>query len=187
MSAKPKKCVIIGTGFAGAATAYHLTQMGLADALMLEQEVMPGMHASGRNAAMVRQVVADESIAQLARASAVFLRRLPENWPLETEFRQTGALLLTEQKGAALWQAAAQRAQQAGVVAEWWTADRIHRKFPMLEGSPAAGGVWCPTDGVIDIHNLLHGYLRGAIERGAEIRCATCVRQIVVRQGKDGA
>ena len=44
--------VIIGAGFAGAATAYHLTRRGLTDIVVLEQESIPGFHSSGRNAAM---------------------------------------------------------------------------------------------------------------------------------------
>lgn len=181
---KPKKCVIIGAGLAGVATAYHLTRMGLEEVVLLEQEAIPGMHASGRNAAMVRQVVADEAIARLARAGAAFLQNLPEDWPLETEFKQTGALLLTDRSGIAKWQAAAQSAREAGVPAEWWEEDRLRREVPVLADSPAAGAVWCPTDGVIDIHNLLHGFLRGAMARGAEIRCDQRVQNIVVREGK---
>jgi glycine/D-amino acid oxidase-like deaminating enzyme len=49
--------VIIGAGFAGAATAYHLTRRGVRDILVVEQEQVPGVHSSGRNASMVRQVV----------------------------------------------------------------------------------------------------------------------------------
>ena len=42
--------IVIGAGFAGAATAYHLTQRGVSDILLLDQEAIPGFHASGRNA-----------------------------------------------------------------------------------------------------------------------------------------
>ena len=35
-------CVVIGAGFAGAATAYHLTRLGLTDILLLERETIPG-------------------------------------------------------------------------------------------------------------------------------------------------
>ncbi len=178
------KCVIVGAGFAGAATAYHLTQMGLEEVLILEQEAIAGMHASGRNAAMVRQVVADEPIAALAREGAAFLRRLPQDWPLETSFKQGGAFLLGEQRALAQLEQAVGRARQAGVPAEWWPLGRIKQRLPVLRGSPAAGGIWSPTDGVIDIHNLLHGYLRLAITRGAEVRYCSRVEQVIVRAGK---
>ena len=42
--------VIIGAGFAGAATAYHLTQRGVGNILLLERESIPGFHSSGATA-----------------------------------------------------------------------------------------------------------------------------------------
>ena len=68
---------IIGAGFAGAATAYHLTRRGANDIVILEQENIPGFHSSGRNAAMVRQCVPDPDLATLTRDGAAFLRALP--------------------------------------------------------------------------------------------------------------
>ena len=57
--------VIIGAGFAGAATAYHLSRRGISDILLLEQESIPGFHSSGRNAAMMRQCVPDPDLAEV--------------------------------------------------------------------------------------------------------------------------
>ena len=48
--------VIIGAGFAGASTAYQLVSRGVRDILLLEREPVPGMHASGRNAALAFQL-----------------------------------------------------------------------------------------------------------------------------------
>lgn len=177
-----KTCVIIGAGFAGAATAYHLTRLGLERVVILEQEPMAGVHASGRNAAMVRQVVFEEPIAALAREGAAFLRQLPADWPLDTGFSCSGSFLLADGPMAPRIQQAAQRALQSGVLAEWWPIGRIQRQIPVLADAPAQGGVWCPTDGVIDIHNLLQGYLGAAVAKGAEIRYSSKVRNIVVRQ-----
>ncbi len=80
----PKALCHRGAGFAGAATAYHLTQMGMNNVIVLEQEAVPGMHASGRNAAMVRQVISGEPASAMARGGAAFLRHLPDSWPIET-------------------------------------------------------------------------------------------------------
>ncbi len=54
--------VIVGAGLAGAAAAFFLTQRGVRDLVILEKESVPGVHASGRNAAMVRQVVPDSEV-----------------------------------------------------------------------------------------------------------------------------
>ena len=86
--------VIVGAGFAGAATAYHLARRGVRDILLLEQEGIPGFHSSGRNAAMMRQCVPDPDLAKLTRAGAEFLRHPPSDWPEPVQFKQQGSLLL---------------------------------------------------------------------------------------------
>ena len=176
--------VVVGAGFAGAATAFHLTRMGMEKVTILEQEAVPGMHASGRNAAMVRQVVPNESTAALARGGAAFLRHLPGDWPLETRFEQNGSFLLASAKDAARLKQDGDRSRQRGAPAEWWPIERIVEAVPILEGSPAEGGLWCPTDGVVDIHGLLHGYLKAAVSAGARLRTSSGLRRVVVRQGK---
>ncbi len=176
--------VVVGAGFAGAATAFHLTRMGMERVTILEQEEVPGMHASGRNAAMVRQVVPNESIAALARGGAAFLRHLPRDWPLETDFEQNGSFLLASAGDSARLKQDGDRSRERGVPAEWWPIERIVEAVPILEGSPAEGGLWCPTDGVVDIHGLLQGYLKAAASAGARLRTSSGLRRVVVRQGK---
>ncbi len=67
--------VIVGAGFAGASTAWHLRQRGVQDVLVLEREATPGVHSSGRNACLIREHVQDETWQPLTRAGAAFLRR----------------------------------------------------------------------------------------------------------------
>ena len=86
--------VIIGAGFAGAATAYHLARRGVKDILILEQESQAGFHSSGRNAAMARQVLPEPAMAALAREGAAFMRSLPADWPTPPILQQNGSLLL---------------------------------------------------------------------------------------------
>ena len=184
MSNRQPSIVVVGAGFAGAATAFHLTRMGMERVTILEQEDVAGMHASGRNAAMVRQVVPHEPVAALARGGAAFLRHLPPDWPLETRFEQNGSFLLASAGDSERVKRDGARSSERGAPAEWWPIERIVEAVPILEGSPAAGGLWCPTDGVVDIHSLLHGYLKAAASAGARLRTSSALRRVVVRQGR---
>ncbi len=66
--------LIVGAGLGGAATAYHLTRRTRARTLVVEQEAVPGVHSSGRNAAIVRQRSDDPALAGLLREGASHLR-----------------------------------------------------------------------------------------------------------------
>jgi glycine/D-amino acid oxidase-like deaminating enzyme len=170
--------VIVGAGFAGAATAYHLARRGITDVVLLEREAIPGFHSSGRNAAMVRQCVPEPALFSLTRDGAAFLRDLPADWPLPVEFKQNGSLLLGSGEGWSKLQHDAEIGRRLGVNVELWTPLQARRHVAALKNAEFDGAVWCATDGVIDIHGLLCGYLRYAAERGVGIHYGTDVSSI---------
>jgi D-arginine dehydrogenase len=176
--------VIIGAGFAGAATAYHLSRRGSGKILLLEQEAIPGFHSSGRNAAMVRQCVPDLALDELTREGANFIRNLPEGWPEPVQFKQNGSLLLGSGKGWEKLQCDAKVGLSVGIEMELWTPEQAKRHLPLLRDAEFDGAAWCGTDGIIDIHALLSGYLKAASAAGTRIRYGARVRAIE-RHGKD--
>jgi D-arginine dehydrogenase len=170
--------VIIGAGFAGAAVAYHLTQRGATDVLLLEQESIPGFHSSGRNAAMMRQCVPDPELAKLTRDGAAFLRNLPNDWPEPVQFKQNGSLLLASGQGWRKLQKDCETGRSLGIDVEWWTPERAKQHVPVLKQAEFDGAAWCASDGIIDIHALLSGYLKAASGKGARIRYGSRVQMI---------
>jgi len=182
--------VIIGAGFAGASVAYHLSRrFGLSgvhtgDIVVVEQEAVPGVHSSGRNASMIRQVVPDPAIASLAMEGAAFLQHLPPAWPTPVSFDQNGSLLLASGKQLADLQRDAEAARERGVTVELWTPEEAQRRVEILRGAAFEGALWCPTDGVVDIHALLTSYLKAASSLGARIRYGAPVKSIDVSGGR---
>ena len=172
--------VIIGAGFAGAAAAYHLAKGGADRIIVIEQEEVPGVHSSGRNASMVRQIVPDPAIAVLAHEGATFLQDLPPDWSEPVSYKSNGSLLLARGKELEGLMEDVQRAQQMGTPAECWSRKEAEKRVEILKGTDFEGAVWCPTDGVVDIHALLTAYLKGATSLGTEIRYGSPVKQIEV-------
>jgi D-arginine dehydrogenase len=162
--------VIIGAGFAGAATAYQLTRRGVTSLLLLEQESIPGFHSSGRNAAMMRQCVPDPELAALTRDGAAFLRSVPPDWPEPVQFKPNGSLLLGSGEGWKKLQHDAEIGQQAGIDVVLWTAEQAKKRVPVLRSAEFDGAIWCASDGIVDIHALLSGYLKAAASKGAQVR-----------------
>src|SRR6266545_7508087 len=87
--------VVVGGGFAGAATAFHLATAGVSDLLILERESTCGYHASGRNAGLCRQLTDEDVVTDLAVRAAEFLRRPPPGFAAGPLLRQTGSLLIS--------------------------------------------------------------------------------------------
>ena len=162
--------VIVGAGFAGAATAYQLARRGITDILLLEQESIPGFHSSGRNAAMLRQCVAEPELTRLARQGAEFIRHLPSDWPEAVPFKQNGSLLLGSGAGWEKLQRDAEVGLSVGIEMELWTPPETKRRVSVLQQAEFDGAAWCGSDGIVDIHALLSGYLKFAAAKGAQIR-----------------
>jgi D-arginine dehydrogenase len=178
--------VIVGAGFAGAATAYHLARQGAADVLVLEQESIPGFHASGRNAAMLRQCVAEPDLTKLALDGAAFIRHLPDDWPEPVLFKNNGSLLLGSGAGWDKLKRDGDIGRSVGIpgIAEW-SPQEAARHVPLLSEAEFDGALWCASDGVVDIHALLSGYLKFAVSRGATVRYNAALLAVRVRPGAD--
>jgi glycine/D-amino acid oxidase-like deaminating enzyme len=142
--------LIIGAGFAGAAAALHLADGSERSILLIEREEVPGAHASGRNACLVRQSVEDAALRQVAAASQSYFAE----HRLEVGFRPSGSLLL------------------------WCSADEARRRVPLLEGHEFEAALETPGDGVMDVWALLQHYLQGARARGVKVWLSCEVREI---------
>lgn len=178
---KDYRCVIIGAGFAGAATAYHLARRRWGDVLLLEREEKPGVHSSGRSAGMIRQVVSDPALLSLAREGACFFKDPPDDWPGGMPFDPSGSLLLGAGES---WQRLLQereKAAQVGIPVEIWPPSKIVRRVPVLERADCEGGLWSPEDGVVDATRLLSMYVEAAVAHGADVVYGSPVREIRVR------
>lgn len=164
--------VIVGAGFAGAATAFHLSTRYGGSIAILEQEKTPGEHASGRNASLLRQSETDPAI----RSAAIASRRAYEGHSGEIGFateeigyEPVGSVLLGS--GASLELARVEGAEvgKGGGASRFVIPERVAERIPLLAGHEVEAALETPGDGVIDTWALLTLYLAGARSRGVRV------------------
>lgn len=177
--------VVIGGGFAGAATACYLARRGMTDVLVLEAADQFGAGASGVNASMIRQVATDPVTGALLRASVLQIRH--GDWVAPVDVRWNGSLLLVEGgKGRPILEAA-EAAASAGLDCAILGRDEAVSRVPLLAEARFDRAVWTPGDGVADISALLWRYLREARSRGVRLATDCPVAAVAVEGGRVAA
>lgn len=178
-----RRIVVVGGGIAGAATSWHLARQHGAEVVLIERERRAGAHSTTRNAAILRSAIRDPMLHALARASARFYREPPAGFAPHRLLRRCGVFLgapADAAGGLAEWIEDPARAEGAREV----PPARLRESWPLL-----AHGLsrcwWLEDDGVLDVHALLHGFLSGAREAGAEVR--TGVAAVDLLRDRDGA
>jgi heterotetrameric sarcosine oxidase gamma subunit len=178
--------VIIGGGVIGTSVAYHLTQRGVTDVLLLEQGRLScgtTWHAAG----LVGQLRASESGTRLVQYSTELYDRLEDETGLATGFRRCGGVTVarTGERMMALRRTAA-TAAAFGLECELISADRAAELYPIMDVSDVLGAIWLPGDGRANPTDLTAALARGAKMRGATIKERTRVTGIAVA-GESGA
>ncbi|RMH41943.1 MAG: FAD-binding oxidoreductase [Deltaproteobacteria bacterium] len=174
--------VIAGGGFAGASTAFWLSRAARLQVVVVEREAICGVHASGRNAALGRQVTEHDAFTAVAVRGATWLRRPPPDLADRPLVSGCGSLLVASREATLARLVAT--AHRFGVPAERVPPAAVRARWPLLDATPMVGAVWFPTDGVIDIHALLAGLLAGARSRG--VRVETGCEVLGCRPAGDG-
>lgn len=167
---KRNDVVVIGGGFAGASTAWWLRRRGVDRITILEQEAVPGAHASGKNAGIARQAVGEPAVAALTALGTAFIRNPPPGFCDHPLFEATGGFLLSSEPGDPRLEGLRRNALAFGVYTYPAARTEVLGRVPFLEGAPFQSALACPTDGLVDIHALLSSYLRGTeLRTGARV------------------
>jgi D-arginine dehydrogenase len=180
MSPPAADVIVVGAGVAGASVAFHLARRG-ERVLVLEREPLPGIHASGRNAAMFYALVRPLEIATLAAASRRFLEEPPGEVSAEPLLGRRGSLTLVGDRRAVDEKLALSAA--LGVRAGAVTPGEIRRIVPFLRDEEAEG-IFCADDGILDISGIVQGLLRGARAHGARVECGAEARGLETAHGR---
>ena len=180
--------VIIGSGIVGSSVAYHLAQAGCTNVLVVEREAHQGKGSTGKSMGGVRAQFSTPVNIQMSRYSIDFFSKFDEVVGHPADYRAHGYLFCaTNEKHLAYLKTNRERQIALGVTnVEWVSPEQIAEMVPQLRMDDILGGTFCPTDGFVDPHSVMMGFMLNARERGARLWLDTQVTGIEVEAGSAG-
>src|SRR3989304_2854849 len=149
--------VIIGGGVGGCSIAYHLTQMGWTDVVVLDRnELTSG--STFHSAGLVGQLRSDVNLTKLIRYSTDLYRRLKAETGQDPGWREVGSLrLASSPERLEELKRQVGLARSFGLPLELIGPSEAHALFPLMTLEQVEGAVYLPTDGFIDPNGLTMG------------------------------
>jgi sarcosine oxidase subunit beta len=178
--------VIIGGGIVGASIAWHLTDAGCRNVLIVERESHQGKGSTGKSMGGVRAQFATAPNIQMSLYSIQFYSEFDERLGQPGGYRPQGYLFVaTAQKHLHYLRTNQTLQKSLGLTqAHMVSRDDIVARVPQLRSDDILGGSFCPTDGFVDPYSVMVGFTTCATERGAKLRRSTEV--IVVHHDTTG-
>ncbi len=180
--------VIIGSGIIGSSVAYHLTEAGCTDILVIEREAHQGKGSTGKSMGGVRAQFSTSVNIQMSLYSIDFFSKFDELMGHPADYRPHGYLFCaTNERHMGYLKENRNRQLALGVnKVELVTPQDIVKFVPRLRVDDIIGGTFCPTDGFVDPHSVMMGFMLKARERGARLWLDTRVSGIEVETGSRG-
>jgi sarcosine oxidase subunit beta len=172
--------VIIGSGIVGSSVAYHLAEQGCTNVLVIEREAHQGKGSTGKSMGGVRAQFATDVNIQMSRYSIDFFSRFDEVVGHPADYRAHGYLFCaTNERQLAYLKTNRERQVALGVRnVELVSREDILKFVPQLRADDIIGGTFCPTDGFVDPHSVMMGFMLKARARGVRLWLDTQVTGI---------
>lgn len=175
----PFDFVVVGAGIAGASLAWQLATQteGRARTLLLEAEIAPGLHSTGRSAAMFMASYGPPQVRALTRASRAFYDAPPAGFAEVPLVAPRGALYAAWDDQGDMLERLALELRATGTAIEQLDAAAALARVPVLRAQGLIGALWEADALDIDVQALHQGFLRGARRAGVELWVEAVLQQ----------
>ena len=165
--------LIVGAGIAGASLAWRLAARR--KVLLIEREAFPGMHSTGRSAAMFMESYGPPGVRALTRASRAFYEHPPSGFCDTPLLSRRGALYVAMHGQEELLADTARELTTHGGAIEQLDAAATLARVPCLRPELVHGALYEAAAEDIDVHVLHQGFLRGFKSQGGTLHTETQV------------
>ncbi len=175
--------VIVGGGVMGVSIAFHLSEAGLSDVLVLDRGPL-GSGSTSKAAGGVRAQFADELNIRLGHRSLELLADFEGRPGQAIDLARVGYLFaLTNQRDVQEFEKAVELQNSLGVNSRLISAREAKALSPLLCTDDVLAAAWSPDDGTCSPDSVVLGYASAARGYGATIRTAVDVLAFDVSAG----
>jgi 4-methylaminobutanoate oxidase (formaldehyde-forming) len=178
------RAVVIGGGVAGASIAYHLTELGWSDVVLVDRSDLTS-GSTFHSAGLVGQLRSSVTLTKMMMYGVELYRRLATETGIDPSWHEVGSLRLAssrerieELSRLAGW------GQTFGLPLEIVSTARALELWPLFDPTGVEGAAYLPTDGYLDPTNLTLALAEGARRGGARIWTGARVTGIDVERGR---
>ena len=188
MSAQPLPAhapvVVIGGGIMGCSTLYHLAQMGVGDAILLERNRLTS-GTTWHSAAQVRALRHSRNLTRMIRYSVDLYSRLERETGQSVGWIQEGSLsLATNPDRLTHIRRQEALAQAYGIRAQSVSAADARERWPLMNADDVLGAVWSPDDGRVSPSDVCAALVKAARGMGARLFEQAGVTGILTEGGR---
>lgn len=176
--------VVVGGGIMGCSTLYHLAEMGVGDAILLERDKLTS-GTTWHSAAQVRALRHSRNLTRMIRYSAELYGRLEEETGQSVGWIGKGSLSIATTPDRLIHirrQEALARAY--GIRASSISAGEAAERWPLMNAEDVLGAVWSPDDGRVSPSDVCAALAKASRKKGARIFEGAAVTGILTGKGR---
>ena len=163
--------IIIGGGIVGSSIAYHLTEAGCRNVLVLERESHQGKGSTGKSMGGVRAQFTTPVNIQMSLYSIPFYASFETRLGHPSGYRPQGYLFVATKPAHLEYLETNQQLQKSLGLKDvrMMSTTEIVRLVPQLRSGDILGGSFCASDGFVDPYSAMTGFIQRAVENGAKV------------------
>ncbi|MBX3743935.1 MAG: GcvT family protein [Verrucomicrobiae bacterium] len=178
------RVVIVGGGIVGCSLAYHLTQLGWKDVLVLEQNRLAGgttWHAAG----LVGRLRTTSTLTRINKLSAELYAGLEALTGHPVGWKQVGSLIVARsQERLTQLRRTAAMSEWFGVEVQLVGPEVVRDRWPLLRTDDLLGAAWLPHDGKVIPQEVTRALAIAARNEGATVVEGVRVTGVLHRDGR---
>ena len=182
-SGRSAPVVVVGGGVMGCSILFHLAELGVRDALLIERSDL-GSGSTSRTQGVLRMHYSNEVTSRMAWESLSAFRDFEERVGAPSGYVRTGYLLVVP--GADRTAMRRNLAMQAAIGIDACEVDGrdVRDIAPAVSVRDGEACAYEPLSGYADAHLVTTGYAGRAARLGARVRTGACAGRVVVDRGR---